>query len=206
MKKEIVDEFHKAYHASGIEGQCYWLGQRMYKLPQDLFIMQEIIFETRPNLIIEIGTWRGGSALFFATVLDALNFGKVLTIDIAPLEMPSHKRIEYLQGSSLDEKTINQVRNHISNNDRVMVILDSDHTMEHVRKEMESYYHFVTKGCYMIVEDTCLNGHPVDPEFGLGPMEAIRSFKEDHPLEFENDRSREKYFLTYDRSGFLKKL
>ncbi len=170
-----------------------------------MWVYQDILYETKPDLIIETGTYFGGSALYLAHVCDALGRGKIVTIDIAPKEkLPNHPRITYLTGSSVNAETIEKVHTYAKDAARVMVILDSDHHKDHVLSEMRAYASFVTPGCYMIVEDTNLNGHPVVPEMGPGPMEATREFLKDRS-DFVIDTSREKYFLSQNPSGYLRR-
>lgn len=209
--RSVIDEFHKIYY--GTEGQprrwqnTHWLGVKALKCPLDMWIYQEIIFELKPDFIIESGTWNGGSALFLATVCDSINKGLVVTIDInRKKEFPIHNRIKYITGSSVDEQTINEVRKIIGSSlNKVLVVLDSDHSKKHVLEEMEIYGEFVSKGSYLIVEDTNLNGHPVSPEQGPGPMEAVEEFLKNHD-EFIIDKEREKFLLTFSPNGYLKKI
>ncbi len=183
----------------------YWQGVACQKCPLDLWIYQEIIWETRPDIIIESGTAAGGSTLFLASMCDLANKGSVISIDIVsdPLR-PSHPRISYLHGSSTAEETIETISSRVSENDSVLIILDSDHTKEHVARELEVYARFVRKGGYLIVEDTCVNGHSILPGFGPGPHEAVDDFLAKHP-QFTSDRTREKFFLTFNPSGYLKR-
>jgi len=102
---------------------------------------------------------------------------KVITIDIEEREgKPNHKRITYIIGSSISEETVEKVKKLVKEGEKVLVILDSDHRKEHVLKELRIYSKFVTKGSYIIVEDTNINGNPVFPEYGPGPMEAVKEF------------------------------
>jgi cephalosporin hydroxylase len=175
------------------------------KCPLDLFVYQEIIYEVKPDIIIESGTARGGGALFLASICDLINKGRVITIDIEEKEgRPYHKRIKYLVGSSTSKEIVEQVRELISDKDKVMVILDSDHHKEHVLNEMEIYSEFVTKGSYLIIEDTHINGHPVYPGFGPGPMEAVNQFLADHN-NFQADEAREKFYFSFNPHGYIVK-
>lgn len=187
-------------------GNTFWLGVHAFKCPLDLWIYQEIIFELKPDVIIECGTACGGSALFLASVCDLVNNGKVVTIDIEDREdRPHNNRIKYLLGSSTSQALVEQVRKLISDRDKIMVILDSDHRKEHVLNELRIYSKFVTPGSYVIVEDTQINGHPVLPDFGPGPMEAVEEFLKGNS-DFVIDRSREKFFLTFNPKGYLRKI
>lgn len=206
----IVDEFHKLYHRSGFSGgtwqNTFWLGVPTLKYPLDLWVYQEIIFEVRPDLIIESGTASGGSALFMACMCDLVDKGRVITIDIEDIQpRPQHKRIQYLQGSSTSENVVDRIRSSMADSSTVMVVLDSDHRKEHVLDELQIYSQFVTKGSYLIVEDTCVNGHPIQPKFGPGPMEAVQDFLEGNE-DFIVDDSKEKFYLTQNPRGYLKRV
>lgn len=210
LEKSIVDQFHKLYYDSHIFGKTwgntFWMGIPIRKCPFDLWIYQEIIFKLKPDIIIECGTLYGGSVLFLASMCDLVDNGKVITIDIEDKEgRPKHKRIKYLLGSSTSEKIVKQVRKLISDKDKIMVILDSDHHKEHVLNELRIYSEFVTKGSYIIVEDTNINDHPVLPTFGPGPMEAVGEFLKENK-EFIVDRSKEKFYLTFNPKGYLRKI
>jgi len=110
----------------------------------------------------------------------------------------------YLTGSSTDPQIVSTIRAQLSATDRVMVILDSDHAQAHVRAELDVYAPLVTSGCYLIVEDTNVNGHPVYPLHGPGPMEAVNDFLPAHP-EFEVDRNCERFMLTFNPNGYLRR-
>tara|TARA_B100000929_G_C15298831_1_gene349629 strand:- start:76 stop:663 length:588 start_codon:yes stop_codon:yes gene_type:complete len=187
-------------------GKTYWMGVRTFKFPQDLWVYQELIFEMKPDFIIETGTYYGGSALFMAAMCDLVNHGTVITIDPKPRDPPVHNRIKYLTGSSTDVRIFEQVKEIIKKpSQKVMVVLDSLHQMDHVFQEMEIFSKLVSKNSYMIVEDTIVNGNPVWPEHGPGPMEAIKKFLSTHE-EFVVDTTREKFLLTLNRNGYLKKV
>jgi cephalosporin hydroxylase len=171
-----------------------------------MWVYQEIIHEVKPDVIIETGTMDGGSALFMASMCDLVGQGKVISIDIAEREgRPQHDRITYLLGSSTSEEIVHRVRGLINGQEKVLVVLDSDHRMEHVLAELQIYSQMVTFGSYMIVEDTNMNGHPVAPEFGPGPMEAVQEFLKDSDA-FEIDKRLEKFYLTFNPNGFLRKV
>ena len=209
-KNEIIFNFHKLYYHTHRFGGTWkntrWLGVTIYKNPLDLFIYQEMIHDLKPDVIIECGTKFGGSALFLATMCDIVNNGRVITIDIEPQEnRPEHKRIQYLEGDVVSSIIIEQLKNLIKNGEKVMVILDDLHTKEHVLEELRIYSKFVTKGNYLIVEDTHLNNHPIDPFFGPGPMEAVLDFLKENQ-GFQIDKSKEKFFMTWNPNGFLKRV
>jgi cephalosporin hydroxylase len=201
---ETVRSFHELYyHKSRLVTS--WLGVRILKCPLDLWMFQDILHRTEPDLIIETGTARGGSAYFMACMCDLLGKGRIVTVDVRDVERPSHPRITYLHGSSVDPAILDQVRSTIEPGERVMVALDSDHSEEHVYAELQEYPQLVTKGNYLIVEDTNVNGHPVWPDHGPGPMEALQRFLAETD-DFEVDRSCEKFLLTLNPSGYLRRI
>lgn len=206
MATPCIDEFHKLFydHARTTWMDTRWLGVLVFKNPFDLLIYQEIIHEVRPSLIVECGSNSGGSALFFATLCDLVGNGKVVSIDIEAKLRPSHSRLSYLTGSSVDPQIIGRVRDMVRPGDSVLMSLDSDHTKAHVLAEMRAYGPLVTVGSYMVVEDGNVNGHPVHPGHGPGPAEAIAEFLASDNT-FAQDRTREKFFMTFNPGGYLKK-
>jgi cephalosporin hydroxylase len=183
-----------------------WLGVPLWKNPLDLWVYQEILWDVRPALIVETGTYRGGSAFYFASLCDLIGSGRIVTIDITGRKnRPQHERIEYVKGSSVDDAALALVEERVASaGGPVLVVLDSDHRKPHVDLELAAYHRFVTPGSYLIVEDTNINGHPVNPFFGPGPMEAVLEFLPDHP-EFEIDATREKYMVTHNPKGYLRR-
>ena len=201
----VSESFHELYYESRVWKDTHWLGVPVQKLPLDLWIYQEILYETRPDILVELGTAKGGSAFFFASVFDLLDHGKVVTVDIvAAGELPEHPRITYLTGSSTAGEIVQRVRDLVGDGKRAMVVLDSDHARDHVLAELRLYADLVAPGCYMVVEDTNINGHPVYDDFGPGPMEAVTAFLEERD-DFDVDSRREKFFLTFHPNGFLRK-
>lgn len=213
LEKNIVEKFHKLYYDSHIFGRSWsntsWLGVPILKCPLDLWIYQEIIFETKPDVIIETGTAFGGSALFLASMCDLVNKGRVVTIDIEVRKgRKEHKRITYMLGSSTSNETVEKVKGLIKKGEKVMVLLDSNHHKDHVLNELAIYSKFVTKGNYLIVEDSNID-NPITPDFDAsssfpGPMEAINEFLKGNK-SFVVDKSKEKFFLTFNPKGYLKK-
>jgi cephalosporin hydroxylase len=182
-----------------------WLGTQLLKYPTDLFVYQELLAELRPALIIETGTWRGGSAVFLATVCDAIGHGNVVSIDVAAeAPLPEHPRVTYLSESSVDSAVRDRVMAEHAGVDPVLVILDSDHGKDHVLAELRLWSEVVTPGSYLVVEDTNLNGHPVAPTWGPGPMEAVLEFLGENP-EFSPDPVRQRLMLSANPRGFLRR-
>ena len=141
-----------------------------------------------------------------AGVCDLLGQGRIITIDIsvAYKQRVDHPRITYIHGSSLSDSTLETVRAAAAGAERVLVLLDSDHSRDHVLAEMRAYAPLVTPGSYLVVEDTNINGHPVAPDFGPGPMEALDEFLADDTA-FEVDRECEKFLLTFNPRGDLRR-
>lgn len=205
LAKFYCNKFHKFYYNSKVWRRTFWLGTPIQKCPLDLWIYQEIIYKLKPDIIIETGTANGGSALYLANLCDLINNGEVITIDTAVKKnRPKHKRITYLTGSSISSDIIKLVKSLIKNKSKIMVILDSDHSKNHVLKELKIYSNFVTEDSYLIVEDTNINGHPVKLNFGLGPWESVNEFLKDNK-NFYIDRTKEKFYLTFNPKGFLYK-
>ena len=201
----VTEAFHRLYYDTAVWKDTYWLGTRAQKCPLDLWVYQEILHQQRPDLILETGTAHGGSALYLASVCDLLGRGEIVTVDIHPIEdRPVHDRITYLTGSSTAPEVVSELERLAEGRKSVLVILDSDHSRDHVLDELRLYSRFVTPGGYLIVEDTNVNGHPVFPDHGPGPMEAVDEFLAATD-EFEVDASREKFFLTFNPRGFLRK-
>ena len=206
LESSIAWAFHRLYYspASRTWSNTYWLGTQTQKCPLDLWIYQEILHELQPAAIVETGTASGGSALFLASVCDLLGHGEIMTVDIVERKRPAHPRVTYVSGSSTAPETAARVRQFVGDRSPVLVILDSDHSKTHVTEELRLYSPLVTPGSYVVVEDTNVNGHPVAPEHGPRPMEAVREFLEDSP-EFVVDEAREKFFLTFNPHGFLRR-
>lgn len=206
---DAVEQFHRVYYDGAVFGDTrastYWLGVRLDKCPLDLWVYQELLFEHRPEVVIEAGTATGGSALFLASMLDLIGGpGQVITIDVDDqYERPVHERIEYIHGSSTAHETLARVKEIVGGR-AAMVFLDSDHTRDHVLAELRAYRAFVPVGGYLVVEDTNLNGRPVSPGFGPGPGEAVEAFLAEDSDYARDDRC-EKFYLTFNPGGFLRR-
>ena len=207
-----IDDFHKFYEKNRIWEQTKWLGVPMWKLPFDAFIIQELIYKVKPDYIIETGTGLGGSAIFYASILELMYHGQVLTIDVDhkkhQLSMCYNSgvvsRINRLTGDSIDADVVKNVGRYVTNR-RCMVILDSWHSYDHVLEEMKLYSQFVSLNSYMIVEDTHVSGHPIKWEYGKGPYEAVKKFLKTN-VSFEIDKECEKYLMTFNPNGYLRRV
>lgn len=181
-----------------------WRGWPMDKCAQDVLLYQEMIAHLRPDVVIETGTWRGGSALFLADLCALNRHGTVLSVDIAlPANLPRAPRLRFIEGDSTAYTTLAHVRARVGRK-RGLVILDSDHSQVHVEAELDAYSEFVAVGNYLVVEDTNINGHPVGHDWGAGPYEAVEAWLPQHP-EFVRDTEVEPY-LTFAPGGFLRRV
>ena len=209
-ERMIIRAFQQLYYNSlpwndKLYNHTTWMGVPCLKCPLDLWAYQEIVFDVKPDVILETGTYLGGSALYLAHLCELMGHGRIVTIDIEERPRPSHERITYVTGSSTDPATLDHALASVSERHSVLVILDSDHSEAHVTQELELLAPLVTLNSYIIVEDTNINGHPVCPEFGPGPFEAVQKFVAHHP-DFRIDESREKFLLTFNPQGYLKRV
>ena len=207
LRNQVLRRFHRMFYSRAQQTwqNTRWRGTRVLKNPFDLWVYQEMIYELQPELIVETGTADGGSALYLASLLDLNGHGRLMTIDIDRKDFTDHSRIEYLTASSVAAETIDHVRAACDAAGVVLVILDADHSYDHVLAELRAYADLVTVGSYIIVEDSNVNGHPVARSFGPGPMEALREFLASDN-RFVVDTSREKYMLTFNPSGYLRRV
>ena len=205
LDRAAVSRAHDALYLSDSWTEATWLGAQALKNPLDLWVYQEIVAETRPELIVETGTYRGGSAFFLASVCDLLGEGEVVSIDVEQVraDYPDHPRIRYLGGrSSTDPHVVAEIRARAEGK-RVLVILDSDHSQAHVEAELAVYTSLVPVGGYLIVEDS--NIGQIRKDLMPGPLEAIETFLAGTD-DFEIDRSREKFLITFNPSGYLRRV
>jgi cephalosporin hydroxylase len=209
-EEDVVNRFHALYYDSVAFGATWaktkWFGTQINKCPTDLWRYQEIIFELKPDLILETGSAQGGSAFYMASLCDLIGRGKVVSIDIDPgNNRPQHPRVQYLTGSSIAPEIHERIRPLVRESKTVMVILDSDHSQRHVAGELSIFHDYVTEGSFLIVEDSNVNGHPVDPDFGPGPFEAIHEFLKNNK-DFIIDREIEKFYVTFNPDGYLRRI
>lgn len=169
-----------------------WLGLPIIQLPADIIATQEAIWKSKPDVIIETGVARGGSLIFYSSLIELIGGGKVIGVDVdirkhnqeSIEEHPLSKNIILVEGGSTEESTLKQIQKYVTKKSRVMVILDSDHSYSHVFKELELYAPLVTEGCYLVVADT-LAGHWSEKE---APKNRSKFwFKGNEPLSAMND-------------------
>lgn len=171
-----------------------WMGRPIIQLPDDMVRIQEAIFATKPDVIIETGVAHGGSAVFYASLCEAMGHGRVIGIDIeirphnrvAIEAHPMKKRITLVEGSSIDPATVAEVRGLVGAGERVMVILDSNHLRDHVAAELDAYGPMVSPGCHLLVQDGVMQLVAGMPRTGAdwdvnNPIPAIHAFLAAHP-------------------------
>jgi len=211
--EKISDKYHLYYNDNKLWEQTKWLGVPIWKNPCDLLVLQELLFKIKPQVIIETGTKFGGSALFFASMLELMEIdGKVITMDIENFVGKEYfdanetlrMKIILHKVSSLNKYMIEFAR-ECSHNKRTMVVLDSWHSEEHVLKELEAYHEMVSVGSHLIVEDTHIN-NPVEwPWENRGPGAAVEQFLIEHP-NYEVDRDCEKLIWTFNPGGWIRRI
>ena len=196
-----------------------WMGLPIIQFPQDIVAMQELLWEVKPDLVIETGVARGGSLVFYASLLELMGgAGRVVGIDVdirphnrAAIEAhPMAHRIDLIQGSSIDPEVVSHVRSRVQDRRRVLVALDSNHTGDHVLRELELYSPFVTPGSYLVVFDTCIEHTP--PELlgdrpwakGNNPWTAVHSFLRANDRFVVDTSLADKLQITLCPDGFLK--
>jgi len=209
VRDTIVRQFHRLYYHS-LERtwkDTYYRGVTIWKCPLDLWLYQEVLHDLRPDLIVETGTAFGGSAYFLGDLCDTLGLdARIITVDVEDKpDRPQHPRVTYVTASSTDPAVVAQVRDAVPAGGTVLVVLDSDHSRDHVLAELRAYADVVSVGSYVVVEDTNVNGHPAYPEFGPGPMEAVEAFLAEDD-RFVVDEGKEKFFMTFNPRGYLRKV
>lgn len=204
---------HKySYHFS-------WMGRPIIQLPQDMMAMQEIIWEIKPDLIIECGIAHGGSILYYASILELQGHGEVLGIDrdIRPHNReaierhPMFKRISMIEGSSIDPAVADQVRS-AARGKKVIVVLDSNHTHDHVLEELRLYAPLVSVGSYCVVMDTVVEDMPedafADRPWGRGdnPKTAVWAYLKESQDFSIDEAIHNKLLITVARDGYLRRI
>jgi cephalosporin hydroxylase len=204
------EEYLKWYFNTLAWQKTTWMGVECLKWVGDMWNYQEILFDLKPSLVIEFGTCNGGSALFFSGMMRQIgNPFKVLSVDVSHDRLdPAARRdsdIMFVESSSTTPaiaELIQRLKAEFPG--KIFAILDSDHTRDHVLAEMKLLRPLLSSGDYLIVEDSLLNGHPVVPEWGPGPYEAIEAYEDEFPNDYKHDAEREnKFGLTFAPNGFL---
>ncbi len=186
--------------------QVTWAGNPIWQNILDLWVIQETIFEIKPAVILETGTNRGGSSFFYGQLLDLIGQGRVLTVDVEKLHNLQHPRVTCLIGSSVSEPVLSRMRIAAETADGpVLVILDSDHSAAHVRRELEAYAPLVSRDGHLLVQDGVIDTLRKFRKGRPGPLAAVHDFLRDHP-EFEIDADRCRRFpITHHPDGWLRR-
>lgn len=195
------------FHDGNVWKGMTWHGIRTLKLPSDIWNYQEIIFERRIEHVIETGTRHGGSAVFFAETLAARRAaGPVVSIDIDAnsRQIKGCQGVHFLIGDSGSPAIVNNALELLPLScGPLFLILDSDHSRDHVLRELRAWVPRLRAGDYLVIEDTIVNGHPVRPEHGPGPWEAIEQYLAEAPGLLVHDAAREaKFGATFAVRGY----
>lgn len=204
------DQYHWSY-------QWTWLGVPIIQMPPDIVVMQEIIWNAKPQLIIETGVARGGSLILYASILELLGEGKVLGVDIEirahnrdTIEKhPLSRRIELIESDALSLQLHERLKAEVGACERVMVILDSNHTHEHVLRELDLFADFVTPGQYLVVADTVVEYIPEQKHrprpwhVGNNPETALREFLTRNKNFVRDEVVNSKLLLSSSPGGYL---
>jgi cephalosporin hydroxylase len=183
-----------------------WLGRAIETAPTDLLAYQEMIVTVRPDWIVEIGSGDGGRALFLASICELTGHGEVLSVDTElPTDLPEHPRLHFLTGDAHDPATVAAVQQVVGTDSRAIVVLGGRADRHHTSAQFEAYAPLVPVGSYVVVTDTIVNGHPVWPAFGPGPLEGVKQIL-NRRGDFVADPDMEKYSLTFNPGGFLRRV
>jgi len=213
--------FNDASNSNQYSYNFSWMGRPIIQFPQDMIAMQEIIWDIKPDLVIETGIAHGGSLIFYASILELIGHGEVLGIDIDirehnKIEIEKHpmfKRISMIQGSSIDAAIVDEVKKHAAGKQKIIVCLDSNHTHDHVLHELEMYAPFVSVGSYIVVFDTIVEDLPEGyfsqaRPWGISnnPKTAVASFLKNNG-NFEIDHAIDnKLLISVSPGGYLKRV
>jgi cephalosporin hydroxylase len=200
--------------------QTTWLGEPCLQVPQDMFALQEIIFKTRPKFIVEVGVAWAGPLLFYSGLMEILGGERIIAIDIyIPDDLLTRinqfeklsKRISWIEGSSIEPGTLDQVKEILGDSRETLIVLDSNHTHDHVLEELRLYSPLVGKGYYMVCGDTVVEYIPPQTHRprpwgpGNNPKTALDQFLKEND-QFEVDRQLEsKLLFTCNPGGYLRR-
>lgn len=218
--QKVTSKFILESVKSGYSYNFTWMGRPIIQYPQDMIAMQEIIWNIKPDLIIETGIAHGGSLIYYASLLELIGEGNILGIDIDIREHnrkeieshPMSKRIQMIQGSSISEKILSEVRDIAKKYKRILVSLDSNHSHAHVLEELKLYSDFVSKGSYLVVFDTVVEDLPEGTienrpwNKGSNAKTAVHAFLKEND-HFQIDQSiNNKLLISVAPDGYLKRV
>jgi cephalosporin hydroxylase len=216
--KALSNLFTRSGWQQKISYEPTWLGIPIIQTPEDIVMMQELLWKVRPDVVIECGVAHGGAVVLYASILDLLGKGQVIGVDVEirkynRLALQSHplsRRFTLIEGSSVEQATVDEVKGHIQPDDRVLVTLDSNHSAAHVAQELRMYAPLVTPDSYLVVFDGVMQvltdapgGSPSwDKD---NPWQAVQDFIEEND-EFQIDPYYNRLKVTYCPGGFLKRV
>lgn len=218
--REAADAFNLESNKAQYSYNFSWMGRPIIQYPQDMIAMQEIIWEVKPDLIIETGIAHGGSLIYYASLLELIGKGEVAGIDIDIREHnrkeieshPMFKRIKMLQGSSIDPATVESVRSLAAGKQTILVCLDSNHTHDHVLQELKLYSPFVTTGSYLVAFDTIVEDLPNqylpgrEWSTGNNPKTAVFEFLKENDDFIIDTGIDNKLLVSVAPAGYLKRV
>lgn len=219
--REAATQFNTESNKAQYSYNFSWMGRPIIQYPQDMIVMQELIWNLKPDLIIETGIAHGGSLIYYASILELIGNGEVLGIDIDIREHnkreierhPMFKRISMIQGSSIDDAIANEVREKARGKKQILVCLDSNHTHEHVLRELELYGPLVSKDSYIVVFDTIVEDLPEGyfsqkRPWGIGnnPKTAVEEFLKKNDSFIVDESIDHKLLISVAPGGYLKRI
>jgi cephalosporin hydroxylase len=219
--KDAAKAFNEISHTAQYSYNFSWMGRPIIQYPQDMIAMQEIIWQVKPDLIIETGIAHGGSLIYYASLLELIGKGEVLGIDIdirshnrTEIERhPMVKRITMIEDSSISDETIVKVKQVAEGKKIILVVLDSNHTHQHVKKELEFYAQFVSINSYLVVFDTIVEDLPANyfkekRPWGIGnnPQTAVDEFLISNKNFVIDDNIDNKLLISVAPKGYLKRV
>jgi cephalosporin hydroxylase len=218
--RSAADSFNVASNKAQYSYNFTWMGRPIIQYPQDMIAMQELIWQIKPDLIIETGIAHGGSLIYYASIMELIGKGEVLGVDIDIREHnrkeieahPMFKRIKMIQGPSTSVETLEKVKKEAEGKQTILVCLDSNHTHEHVLQELQLYAPFVTKDSYLIAFDTIVEDLPNDYlpgrpwKIGDNPKTAVFEFLKDNPQFVIDTAIDNKLLISVAPQGYLKRI
>jgi len=216
--QEAGAEWARVCSKNKLSYELDWLGVPIIQTPEDIVLLQELIFKVQPDYILEVGVAHGGGLIFEASLLELLGHGEVIGVDVeirkhnrdVVEQHPLAHRIKLLEGSSISDEIIAQLEEMVPSGSKVIVCLDSDHTKPHVLKELELYQRFVLPGSYIVVFDTISSqlakaGVAKEIYIDNGPGEAVTEFLNTTD-DFVIDIDYNKLYSPHSQNGFLKRV